>query len=84
MTTIDRARLSALLGEERARHRERTPSSRAAFSYCDHGSVDETFVITGPNGAMETRGGNVGPATTAADVDLHTVLFRTAVERLVA
>ena len=24
------------------------------------------------------------PATTAADVDLHTVLFRTAVERLVA
>jgi glutamate-1-semialdehyde 2,1-aminomutase len=34
----------------------------AAFSYCYHGSVDETFVITGPNGVTEPRGGNVGPA----------------------
>jgi glutamate-1-semialdehyde 2,1-aminomutase len=33
-----------------------------AFSYCYHGSVDETFVITGPDGATAPRGGNVGPA----------------------
>ena len=33
-----------------------------AFSYCYHGSVDETFVISGPNGEAEPRGGNVGPA----------------------
>jgi len=34
----------------------------AAFSYCYHGSVDETFVITGPDGTTAPRGGNVGPA----------------------
>lgn len=33
-----------------------------AFSYCYHGSVDETFVITGPDGEPAPRGGNVGPA----------------------
>ena len=33
-----------------------------AFSYCYHGSVDETFVITGRDGATLPRGGNVGPA----------------------
>lgn len=34
----------------------------AAFSYCYHGSVDETFVITAPDGTTAPRGGNVGPA----------------------
>ena len=33
-----------------------------AFSYCYHGSVDETFVISGPDGSTQPRGGNVGPA----------------------
>lgn len=33
-----------------------------AFSYCYHGSVDETFVITGADGGVAPRGGNVGPA----------------------
>lgn len=33
-----------------------------AFSYCYHGSVDETFVITGRDGQTAPRGGNVGPA----------------------
>ena len=33
-----------------------------AFSYCYHGSVDETFVIAGPDGQTAPRGGNVGPA----------------------
>ena len=33
-----------------------------AFSYCYHGSVDETFVIMGPEGTTLPRGGNVGPA----------------------
>ena len=33
-----------------------------AFSYCYHGSVDETFVITGADGGPAPRGGNVGPA----------------------
>ncbi len=33
-----------------------------AFSYCYHGSVDETFVIAGPDGETLPRGGNVGPA----------------------
>ncbi len=31
-----------------------------AFSYCYHGSVDETFVISGPDGRAELREGNVG------------------------
>ncbi len=33
-----------------------------AFSYCYHGSVDETFVIMGPDGTTAPRGGNVGPS----------------------
>jgi glutamate-1-semialdehyde 2,1-aminomutase len=33
-----------------------------AFSYCYHGSVDETFVIAGPDGSTLPRSGNVGPA----------------------
>ncbi len=33
-----------------------------AFSYCYHGSVDETFVITGQDGSTAPRAGNVGPA----------------------
>ena len=33
-----------------------------AFSYGYHGSVDETLVITGPDGSTRSRGGNVGPA----------------------
>ena len=32
------------------------------FSYCYHGSVDETFVITGPDGTTVSRPGNVAPA----------------------
>ena len=32
------------------------------FSYCYHGSVDETFVVVGPNGQPRSRPGNVGPA----------------------
>jgi glutamate-1-semialdehyde 2,1-aminomutase len=32
------------------------------FSYCYHGSVDETFVIVGPEGQPVSRPGNVGPA----------------------
>jgi len=31
-----------------------------AFSYCYHGSVDETFVVTGPEGEVALRAGNVG------------------------
>ncbi len=33
-----------------------------AFSYCYHGSVDETFVVVGPDGHTMSRPGNVGPA----------------------
>jgi glutamate-1-semialdehyde 2,1-aminomutase len=33
-----------------------------AFSYCYHGAVDETLVITGPDGTAYFREGNVGPA----------------------
>lgn len=40
-----------------------------AFSYCYHGSVDETFVITGPDGSTQPRAGNVGPAI---DIDVTT------------
>jgi glutamate-1-semialdehyde 2,1-aminomutase len=32
------------------------------FSYCYHGTVDETFVIVGPDGRAVSRPGNVGPA----------------------
>ena len=38
----------------------------AAFSYCYHGSVDETFVVTTPDGGTAPRGGNVGPAVPVA------------------
>jgi glutamate-1-semialdehyde 2,1-aminomutase len=31
------------------------------FSYCYHGSVDETFIVVGPDGKARSRGGNVGP-----------------------
>ena len=32
------------------------------FSYSYHGSVDETFVVVGPNGQAQSRPGNVAPA----------------------
>ena len=32
------------------------------FSYCYHGTVDESFVIVGPDGQAMSRPGNVGPA----------------------
>jgi glutamate-1-semialdehyde 2,1-aminomutase len=38
-----------------------------AFSYCYHGSVDETFVIAGPDGTTLPRGGNVGPAVPVSE-----------------
>ncbi len=31
------------------------------FSYCYHGTVDETFVVVGPDGKTQSREGNVGP-----------------------
>ncbi|MFM8239013.1 MAG: transaminase [Actinomycetota bacterium] len=34
----------------------------AAFSFCYHGAVDETFVQMGPEGSTRIRRGNVGPA----------------------
>jgi glutamate-1-semialdehyde 2,1-aminomutase len=34
-----------------------------AFSYCYHGSVDETFVVTGANNETKLRPGNVGAPT---------------------
>jgi glutamate-1-semialdehyde 2,1-aminomutase len=36
------------------------------FSYCYHGSVDETFVVVGPGGGTVSRPGNVGPAVEPA------------------
>jgi len=38
----------------------------AAFSYCYHGSVDETFVVLDDQGRTVPRGGNVGPAVEIA------------------
>jgi glutamate-1-semialdehyde 2,1-aminomutase len=38
-----------------------------AFSYCYHGSVDETVVVYGPDGQTLARPGNVGPATDPAN-----------------
>jgi glutamate-1-semialdehyde 2,1-aminomutase len=32
------------------------------FSYCYHGTVDETFIVVGPDGRPMSRDGNVGPA----------------------
>ena len=40
------------------------------FSYCYHGSVDETFAVTGPDGRTRARPGSVGPAV---DPSLTTV-----------
>jgi glutamate-1-semialdehyde 2,1-aminomutase len=31
------------------------------FSYCYHGTVDETFIVVGPDGRPVSRDGNVGP-----------------------
>lgn len=31
------------------------------FSYCYHGTVDETFIVVGPDGRGVSREGNVGP-----------------------
>ncbi|MGA6948685.1 MAG: transaminase [Solirubrobacterales bacterium] len=31
------------------------------FSYCYHGTVDETFIVLGPDGRPVSREGNVGP-----------------------
>ena len=31
------------------------------FSYCYHGTVDETFIVVGPDGRGVSRKGNVGP-----------------------
>ncbi len=36
------------------------------FSYCYHGSVDETFVVIGPDGRPASRPGNVAPAVDPA------------------
>lgn len=36
------------------------------FSYCYHGSVDETFAIAGPDGTTMSRPGNVAPAVDPA------------------
>ncbi|MHB8457577.1 MAG: transaminase, partial [Acidimicrobiales bacterium] len=36
------------------------------FSYCYHGSVDETFVVRGSDGATVSRPGNVAPAVDPA------------------
>jgi glutamate-1-semialdehyde 2,1-aminomutase len=38
-----------------------------AFSYCYHGSVDETVVILGPNGETLQRPGNVAPQIDPAE-----------------
>jgi glutamate-1-semialdehyde 2,1-aminomutase len=37
-----------------------------AFSYCYHGSVDETVVVLGPDGETLPRPGNAGPAVDPA------------------
>jgi glutamate-1-semialdehyde 2,1-aminomutase len=39
----------------------------AAFSFCYHGAVDETFVQMGPAGETLIRRGNVGPAMPIAE-----------------
>jgi len=36
------------------------------FSYCYHGSVDETFVVAAPDGSTRSRPGNVAPAVDPA------------------
>jgi glutamate-1-semialdehyde 2,1-aminomutase len=37
------------------------------FSYCYHGSVDETFAVLGPDGGTLTRPGNVGEPAPVAE-----------------
>src|SRR5262249_36384005 len=37
------------------------------FSYCYHGTVDETFVVVGPDGRAVSREGNVGPPVDPAE-----------------
>src|SRR4051794_8787939 len=32
------------------------------YAYCYHGSVDEAFAVTAPDGSTQSRDGNVGPA----------------------
>jgi glutamate-1-semialdehyde 2,1-aminomutase len=36
------------------------------YSYCYHGSVDEAFAVTAPDGSTRSRDGNVGPAVDPA------------------
>jgi glutamate-1-semialdehyde 2,1-aminomutase len=47
------------------------------FSYCYHGSVDETFAVRGPGGGTVSRAGNVGPpvdpAVTTVAVEFNDV-----------
>jgi glutamate-1-semialdehyde 2,1-aminomutase len=55
------------------------------FSYCYHGSVDESFIVTGPDGQPRSRAGNVGapvdPAVTTRVVEFNDAA---AVERELA
>jgi glutamate-1-semialdehyde 2,1-aminomutase len=44
------------------------------FAYCYHGSVDEAFAITGPDGGVVSRPGNVG-APVALDVTTRVAEF---------
>src|SRR3954454_21196369 len=37
------------------------------YSYCYHGSVDESFAVTAPDGSTRSRAGNVGPAVDPAE-----------------
>jgi glutamate-1-semialdehyde 2,1-aminomutase len=39
----------------------------AVFSYCYHGTVDETFAVRGPGGGTVSRAGNVGPPVDPAE-----------------
>lgn len=42
--------------------RQITGRSRVlVFSYCYHGTVDETLIVIGPDGRVSSREGNVGP-----------------------
>jgi glutamate-1-semialdehyde 2,1-aminomutase len=47
------------------------------FSYCYHGSVDESFIVTGPDGKPVSREGNVGapvdPTVTTRVVEFNDV-----------
>src|SRR2546423_1393340 len=42
-------------------------STVLVYSYCYHGSVDETFAVAGPDGTTVSREGNVGPAVDPAE-----------------